>query len=109
MSKLFGYAMTKPEPIITANPAWKLPKPGVEAADRPDNDKEAKPYSPEEVRAIWLATETLAASPKAILRLGLLTGQRPTEILNMSWNEISESWWTIRAVARRTSTSTACT
>src|SRR5262245_36467240 len=95
LSRVFGYAVEKL--IIPANPAARLPKPGVEAANRPDKDKDAKPYTPDEVRAIWAATEQLAASPKAILRLGLLTGQRPTEISDMTWSEVDGAWWTIPA------------
>jgi integrase len=93
LSKLFGFAVEKL--IIDVNPAMRLPKPGVEAANRPEKDKEPKPYTPDEIRAIWQATETLLPSPKAILRLGLLTGQRPTEISDLMWNEVDGNWWTI--------------
>ncbi len=107
LSKLFGFAVEKL--IIPANPAARLSKPGVEAAHRPETDKEAKPYTPDEIRAIWEATETLAASPKAILRLGLLTGQRPTEISDMAWSEVAGSWWTIPGSGQRTARTTAST
>ena len=93
LSRLFRFAVDKE--IIDTNPATHLPKPGVEAANRPEKDREAKPYTADEIRAIWQATEPLLASPKAILRLGLLTGQRPTEISDMAWSEVDGSWWTI--------------
>jgi integrase len=93
LSRLFGFAVD--QDIIEANPATRLSKPGVEAAGRPEKDREAKPYTPDEIRTIWQATEPLLASPKAILRLGLLTGQRPTEISDMAWSEIDGAWWTL--------------
>ena len=93
LSRLFRYAMDKD--IIAANPAWRLAKPGVEANKRPQAQREVKPYTADEIREIWQATDTLAAAPKASLRLGLLTGQRPTEILDAAWAELSGSWWTI--------------
>jgi integrase len=93
LSRLFRYAVEKL--IISANPAAQLSKPGVEAAARPEADREVKPYTADEIRQIWQNTDALVASPKAILRLGLLTGQRPAEIQNMAWSELSGSWWTI--------------
>lgn len=49
----------------------------------------------DEVRTIWHASEPLGASLQAIYRLGLLTGQRPTEITGMEWGELEGAWWTI--------------
>jgi integrase len=94
LSKMFDYAVRKLG-TITSNPAARLPKLGVEAAQRPEDEREVKPYGPEEIRALWQATEPLLASPKAILRLGLLTGQRPTEISDMAWSEVDGAWWTL--------------
>jgi integrase len=95
LSKLFAFAVD--EEIITANPATRLPKPGVEAQARPDGEREEKPYDDDEIRAIWAATEQMSASWRALYRLGLLAGQRPGEIAGMIWEEIDGPWWTIPA------------
>jgi integrase len=93
LSRLFRFAVD--EEIIAANPAAHLPKPGVEAAARPDGEREPKAYTAAEIRAIWQATATLTPALTAMYRLGLLTGQRPNEITGMTWAEIDGAWWTI--------------
>ena len=93
LSRLFRFAVD--EEIIEANPAAHLPKPGVEIGSRPEGELEAKAYSADEVRTIWEATEALGPSVRAIYRLGLMTGQRPTEISGMEWAKLDGHWWTI--------------
>ena len=93
LSRVFRFAVD--HEIIAANPAQHLPKPGVERAARPEGDVESKPYDDDEIRAIWTATASLDAAPRAIYRLGLLTGQRPGEISDLEWREVEASWWTI--------------
>jgi integrase len=93
LSRLFRFAVD--HEIIAANPAQHLPKPGIERGARPEGDVEPKPYDDDEIRAIWRATETLAAASRAAYRLGLLTGQRPSEISDMEWRELDGPWWTI--------------
>jgi integrase len=93
MSRIFRLAVD--DEIIAANPAAHLPKPGVEAQSRPEGEREPKPYTDEEIRTLWAATADLAPSLRAIYRLGLVTGQRPTEIAGMEWSELNGSWWTI--------------
>jgi integrase len=93
LSRLFRFAVDRE--IVAANPAQHLPKPGVERAARPEGETEPKPYDDDEVRALWASTEGLAAAPRAVYRLGLLTGQRPSEISDMQWRELDGPWWTI--------------
>ena len=93
LSRLFRFAVDRE--IITANPAQHLPKPGVERAARPEGETEPKPYDDDEIRALWAGTEALDPAPRAVYRLGLLTGQRPSEISDMQWREIDGAWWTI--------------
>ncbi len=83
--------------MIEANVAAQLPKPGVEISARPEAEREDKPYDEDESRAIWTATTALAPTPRALYRLGLITGQRPGEISGMTWDEIDGHWWTIPA------------
>ncbi len=98
LSRLFRFAVD--EELLSANPAAHLPKPGVEAQARPNGEPERKHYDDDETRAIWQATAGLDPAPRAIYRLGLLTGQRPTEISGMTWAEVDGDWWTLPA--RRT-------
>lgn len=93
LSRLFRFAVD--QEILSVSPAQHLPKPGTERAARPEGEIEPKPYEDDEVRALWAATETLDPAPRAIYRLGLLTGQRPSEISDLQWREIDGPWWTI--------------
>jgi len=91
LSRLFRFAVA--EEILDASPAVQLPKPGAEASSRTDRDP--NPYSPDELRILWAATEDRPAPLSAIYRLGLLTGQRPGEISGLEWGELDGAWWTI--------------
>lgn len=93
LSRMLRFAVD--EEIIESNPAGHLPKPGIEIGSRPEGEREPKAYDEGEVKAIWQATEKLDSAPQAIYRLGLVTGQRPTEICDMEWSELDGSWWTI--------------
>lgn len=95
LSRLFRFAVD--EELIEHNIAAKLPKPGVEIDARPEPEREVKPYSDHEIRAIWKATARQPAPVRALYRLGLITGQRPGEIGDMAWSEVVGEWWTIPA------------
>jgi len=95
LSRLFRFAVD--EELIEHNIAAKLPKLGVEVAARPEGDLEVKPYDDDEIRALWTATARQPFAVRALYRLGLITGQRPGEVGNMAWNEITGDWWTIPA------------
>ncbi len=93
LSRLFRFALD--EEIITANPAARLPKPGTEAQSRPDGEQQPKPYTADEIRVLWQATAALDPAPRALYRLGLITGQRPSEISDMAWPEVDGAWWQV--------------
>jgi integrase len=93
LSRMFRFAIE--EETIQSNPAANLPKPGVEIGSRPEGEQQRKAYDADEIRIIWDATEALDPAPKAICRLGLLTGQRPTEITGLEWSELDGTWWTL--------------
>lgn len=93
LSRLFRFAVD--EEIIDANPAIRLPKPGVEASARRKTAPAPKGYTPDEVRRLWANTEPMTLGQRALFRLGLLTGQRPTEVADMRRCEINGRWWTI--------------
>ena len=72
-------------------------------------DRDAKSYTPDEVRTLWSATENLPAPLRAIYRLGLLTGQRPGEISGLASDEIDGAWWTIPGARAKTAARIAST
>lgn len=91
--KMFNYALD--EEILTSNPAARLRKPGVEAQARPEGEREEKPYTEDEIRRIWANTETLTSAERGPIRLGLITGQRPSECADLEWAEVDALWWTL--------------
>lgn len=93
LSRVFRFAVD--DELIASNPMVRLPRFGVEAHLRGDSAQKA--YDDEEIRAIWRASATLEPRAQAIIRLGLLTGQRPGEIQHAQWAEFAGSWWTIPA------------
>jgi integrase len=93
LSRLFRFAVD--EELVEHNIAAKLPKLGVEITARPEGDREIKPYDDDEITAIWTATARQPAPVRALYRLGLVTGQRPGEISDMAWAEITGDWWAI--------------
>lgn len=96
LSRLFRFAVD--EEIVDSNPAARLPKPGVEASARPDGERPEKAYSDDEIRQLWTVTESLShPALRALYRLGLITGQRPGEILGMERDELAGEWWTVPA------------
>jgi len=95
LSRIFRFALD--DELVATNVADKLPKPGVEITARPDGDREIKPYTLDEITVIWAATARQPAPVRALYRLGLITGQRPGEIGDMAWSEMSGDWWTIPA------------
>lgn len=88
--KLFNFAIARDELNGQANPATLVERRGVETTrDRYLSDAEIKAHWPA------LDTARMAASTVAALRLILVTGQRPGEVLHMEWSEIEGEWWTI--------------
>ncbi|MGH9158939.1 MAG: tyrosine-type recombinase/integrase [Vicinamibacteraceae bacterium] len=89
LSKVFNYAVD--EEWIEQSPATRIiPR------QRKDQDHETKQaYSPEEIRRIWVNTESLLPIERVPIRLGLLLGQRPTEISDLQWPELEGHWWRI--------------
>jgi hypothetical protein len=74
---------------IKIHPMQWLSKPGGSEPPR-------KRYlSDEEIRTLWPYFDKLTSNPRDILKLGLLTAQRPGEIMSMRWEDIefeNEIW-----------------
>jgi integrase len=90
MSKLFNFALALEEEIVTANPAYKLAKPGQEhSRERNLNDHE--------ITALWLALSQEPKSLAALFKMLILTGARRSEVAEMAWSEVDldKGWWEI--------------
>lgn len=88
--------------LATHNPLAGRDKPGGHEAAK----SRALDYNPEtetvtdsgEIRAFWTATEALDSGLRDALRLILLSGQRPSEVLSMREAHIADQVWRIPAV-----------
>lgn len=83
ISRLFTFALDVEYPGVLSNPAYRLPRPGPEHARE-------RVLSPEEIRALWVATEAERPIPRAAIRLLLLTGLRRGELLGARWADLVE-------------------
>lgn len=86
--KMFNFAVAKD--ILEYSPCFGVEKPTKkEHKDRVLNDKE--------IGIVWNALEAAAMSDeiKRVLKIILLTGQRPGEVIGLHSNEIEGDWWTV--------------
>ena len=93
LSKLFNFALEWE--IVELNPCM-----GVKAVIK--EEPATRTLTDDEIKELWDALETpgtLYASPEILrcLKLILLTGQRPGEVVGMHSAEIDGQWWTIPA------------
>ena len=77
---------------ITIHPMQWLKRPGGAEPSR------KKFLTDEEIKTIWQHIGDLRPNPRDALRLGLLTAQRPGEIMSMEWNDIDleKGLWVIK-------------
>jgi len=92
LKAMFNWALREDPPLIQANPAALVERPGVETA-------RDRVLSAEEMRFIWPALDGLGYPFGPCLKLTLLTAQRRDEVAGMCWSEIDEEAkvWTIPA------------
>jgi integrase len=86
--KMFNWCIERG--IIESSPMVGIKAPGREVSrDRVLSDHELK--------AVWIASETLEPPFSAFVRLLILTAQRRDEVANMTWDEIDleKRMWTI--------------
>ena len=86
--RMFNFSLEQDLPGIEANPCAHIklatPEPKTRVLPR------------EEIKLFWQATEVdWLAQTAGALRLILLTGQRPGEVIGMHTREIDGEWWTI--------------
>jgi len=82
VSRIYSYAVNAEYAGVASNPAYRLPRPGVE---RP----RSRVLSDAEIRALWQATGEELLIPRAALRLLLLTGLRRGELLGARWRDVA--------------------
>jgi integrase len=88
VSKVFNFGIEKA--VVELNPAHKVRKP------TPELQRE-RVLTPEEIGKVWQAFDEEPATSGTILKLLLLTGQRPGEVKGMRWSELDleAGWWTL--------------
>lgn len=87
-SKLFAFAVARD--MLQHSPAAGIERPARER-------KGTRVLSIEECALLWSETAKLPLMTGAAIRLLLLTGQRPGEVLSMKWQHIAGNLWTLPA------------
>jgi integrase len=90
ISKIYNFGIGRQ--VVTANPAFKIPRPGKEM-------QRTRTLSDDEIKTLWNALESETPKAAAFFKLALLTAQRSGEILGMTTAELdlNAGWWTIPA------------
>ncbi|HEY9825939.1 MAG TPA: tyrosine-type recombinase/integrase [Stenomitos sp.] len=85
---MFSYAVECH--LIESNPFLGMKMPNEEHSRE-------RVLNAEEIRTLWVNLETADMHPsiKKALKMILITGQRPGEVIGMHSNEIDARWWTI--------------
>jgi integrase len=86
--KLFNWAITRG--ILDTSPVAMIEPPSAE-------ELRERALKPDEIRALWKATDALGYPFGSYFRLLLATGQRRTEVATMRWGDIDDGLWTIPA------------
>ena len=90
--RLFKWAIG--QGLIAVNPCDQVERPTRERARE-------RVLAKTELRQLWIATEELDPSWRALFQLCTLTAQRVGEVLHMRWDDIDESWWTLPATSAK--------
>jgi len=91
LRKIFNWAIEEEIIDLEDNPASRIKRPGG-----PEKPKE-RALNDAELKAVWHGLEKETLQVKDVLRLILLTAQRPGEVMGLRWDEIDlgEALWTI--------------
>ncbi len=89
--KIFNWAIKEEITVLESNPAANISRPG--GKEQPND----RALSDAELKAVWNELENQTTLVREVLRLVLLTGQCPGEVMAMEWGEIDlpKSLWTI--------------
>ena len=88
LGTMLSYAMDRG--YIDSNPAFRL-------KDLYKNRPRKRYLSDEEIPIVWNFLEQEASSISYAIRMLLLVGQRPREVYQMPYHEISGEWWNLPA------------
>jgi integrase len=83
-SRLFGFAVERE--ILSTSPCIGMPR--VERLK-----PRSRVLNEEEIRKVWWACDELSPSACGLFRIILLTGQRPGEVSQLTWDEIEGDVW----------------
>ena len=95
---MFAYALprgiVKTNPFVLSSIKSFLSKP-VQSKLQPTI--KSRTLTEEEIKHLWKSLAKAKGSPesKNALRIMLLTGQRPSEVLGLNSKEIKDNWWTL--------------
>lgn len=88
LGTFFNWAAARSIGYIDASPLEGETKPSDHARPPP------RPYSPEEIAALWRGADELGPRERAYLRVLLLLGKRKGSLVQMRWDEVGEDgWW----------------
>jgi integrase len=90
ISKIYNFGIGRG--IVSHNPAHLVPRPGLER-------QRERVLNEAEIKMLWKTLNTQPADLAAAMRLALLTAQRKSEVLEMTWAELDldGGWWIIPA------------
>jgi len=88
--KCFNWAISRD--LLETNPCAQVPAPGVER-------QRDRVLNADEIRTFWKGLETarMSSEVKSILRLILITAQRPGEVCEVECANIENDWWIVPA------------
>jgi len=86
--KIFNWAIEND--ILESSPCHRLPRPSAE-------QQRDRVLSEDEIKKLWKALDHEHASIAATFKLRLITAQRASEVLAMTWSDVDlpSCWWTI--------------
>lgn len=87
---IFNDGLRRGFPTLEANPAHLVQRPGLEGG-------RDRFLEPQEIHAVWKATEKEHPLTRGIFRIALLTAQRIGSVRSMRWDQISGDVWTTPA------------
>ncbi|EIC20820.1 tyrosine-type recombinase/integrase [Thiorhodovibrio frisius] len=97
IKQLFSFAEDRE--LLPLSPATGIKPAKIDKALKPR--KRRRVLDDDEIRALWNGEAGTRGLTLIALKLILLTGQRPVEVLGMSWSEIDGETWIIPAARRR--------
>jgi integrase len=90
VSKIFNFAISRD--IVEHNPVQGVMKPA-------DETRRDRMLSEREIEVLWRELNSEPSKIAAIFKMALLTAQRKTEVLGMTWDELDleNGWWVLPA------------